>query len=492
MSPYPNPFDFVSFAETPPVMKSTKEWLAYGPLRSGYLTVKMEALTPLHIVGEQVSHGNKIQQSLFYQRHGTPYIPGTSIRGVLRAFIEAACNCCVSQVTPFYLQEKEHHSVGFRVVEHPELSEEDKDKVDLSIPHALHALDSKFILPTSAEKGIDLASFLFGFIPEKDIDGNEKKNRDSALKGRIIIEDALIDNADLSFKGETSYEIPDLNARAFMGGPHPSASSWWYQHPYKIVKDRNIKFIGSGYRGRKFYYHQDTYKCTQSYFESLDWISVRSKLYPINLQCMKKGAFSNSFLIFFHDMPEVFLKLLIFALELAPRIRHKLGYGKPYGYGSVKFSVTDGLYHGKEFDDPTSIPVEDLKREIIGELKNSAKTNEEGLNQFLYFPSLDELAKILWYEEPCKYLFMYPFFGKGGFLQTKDVSSELFALLTPNEKKYFLDTKKGVLAKGQRGYQIAERLYEIKPALHFGVYQNNSISYQDLKKNRTFRKSLAM
>ncbi|MEI6758516.1 MAG: RAMP superfamily CRISPR-associated protein [Chlorobium sp.] len=486
MSAYPNPFDFVPFADASPVLKFPEEWLDYGPLRSGYLTVKLEALTPLHIVGEQLSHGNQIQQSLFYQRHGTPYIPGTSIRGVLRAFIEATCNCCASQITPFYVQKKKQHSIGFRVVENPELSETDKDKVDKSIPHAL---DSKIIFPASSEKGVDLASFLFGYVPEKTVDNNEKNNRDNAWKGRITIEDARIDNVDLCFDGENPYEIPDLaKGSAFMGGPHPSASSWWYQHPYKIIKDRSIKFIGSGYRGRKFYYHQDPFKCTQSYFKSSKWNPDDAKLYPIKLQCMKKGAFSNSFQIFFDDIPEVFLKLLIFAFELSPRICHKLGYGKAYGYGSVKFSVTDGLYHGKGFDDPIPISIDDLRRESYEELKNAANINENGLNQFLHFQSLDALAKILWFEEPFKYLFMYPCFGKGGFLQSKDVSSELFALLNKSQMDFL--SKKGVRVNRQEGDKIAERLYGIKPALHFGIYQKNSFQYKELNEKRSFRKSL--
>ena len=95
-----------------------------------------------------------------------------------------------------------------------------------------------------------------------------------------------------------------------MGGPHPSASSWWYQHPYKIIKDRTIKFIGSGYRGRKFYFHQNSYDCTQSYFESDEWNPDGTKLYPINMQCLKKGAITESFLIFFNDIPKAFLNFI--------------------------------------------------------------------------------------------------------------------------------------------------------------------------------------
>jgi len=436
-----------------------------------------------------VSHRNQIQKSLFYHRHGKPYIPGTSIRGVIRAFIEAACNCCVSQITPYYPQKETKHAIGFSVVEHPELSDEDKDKVSMLIPYAL---DSNFLVPKSSEKGIDLASFLFGYIPEKPVNSTEKNSEGNAWKGRITIEDARIDNVDLSFEGENPYEIPVLaQGSAFMGGPHPSASSWWYQHPYKIIKDRSIKFIGSGYRGRKFYYHQDPFKCTQSYFNNQKWNPKRTKLSLIKMQCMKKGSFTENFEIFFDDIPEAFLKLLIFALELIPRIRHKLGYGKAYGYGSVKFSVTDGCFHGKGFDDPTPIPFDRLRKEIYEGLKNPDENKESGINQFLHFPSLDTLAKILWYEEPLQYLFMYPYFGKGGFLPSEDeknkLSQELCKLLT--EKQLSLLPENKLELTPEEGLRIAIGLYKIKPALHFDVYQFNATEFESIQKN-DYRKSI--
>ena len=92
MSHHPNPFDFVPFAEGEPTLKIPEEWLAYGNLRTGSIKVEMKTLTPVHIVGEQRMEGKNIKESLFYERHGKHYIPGSSIKGVLRGFIEAACN----------------------------------------------------------------------------------------------------------------------------------------------------------------------------------------------------------------------------------------------------------------------------------------------------------------------------------------------------------------------------------------------------------------
>ena len=53
MSHKPNPFDFVPFVESGPSLYPMKEFVTSDNLMTGYLTVCIKALTPVHIVGDQ-------------------------------------------------------------------------------------------------------------------------------------------------------------------------------------------------------------------------------------------------------------------------------------------------------------------------------------------------------------------------------------------------------------------------------------------------------
>jgi len=310
MSHNPNPFDFVPFADDEPTLKTLEEWLAYGNLRSGSIKVEMKALTPVHIAGEQPMVGKNIKESHFYQRHGKHYIPGSSIKGVLRGFIEAACNCWASQLTPYYPRTKNNnkHTYGFKVLNNIEL--EKNETIDInnicSIPETL-------VIPENTQNGIDLASFIFGLVPGKSGD-NERFN--TSRKSRISIFDAEVTSPLSSIKDTNCYTIPDLkDSDAFMGGPHPSASSWWYQHPYIVKKNEQEKFInyhflGTGFRGRKFYFHQDPKKCIKEYHNILKWGGLH--FFPV--QCVEKGS-SITFDIFFNNVPEQLLNIFYYALE---------------------------------------------------------------------------------------------------------------------------------------------------------------------------------
>ncbi|NTW63341.1 MAG: hypothetical protein HGA46_04470, partial [Chlorobiaceae bacterium] len=185
MNHNPNPFDFVPFDENGPQLKTLEEWLKPGNLRTGRISVEMKALTPVHIVGEQPMDGKNIEESRFYKRGDKYFIPGSSIRGVLRAFIEAACNGRASQLTPFYQEEKKKHTYGFKVVN----SDTPDDAKISPFLSDICSIDQKFTVPASAEKGIDLASFLFGYILGKS---DDKDQFNPAWKGRLMIDDAEV------------------------------------------------------------------------------------------------------------------------------------------------------------------------------------------------------------------------------------------------------------------------------------------------------------
>jgi len=486
----PNPFDFVPFADEDPVVKKPEEWLALGNLKTGCITVEMKALTPVHIVGEQPMSGNNIKESRFYKRGDKHYIPGSSIRGALRAFIEAACNGWASQLTPYYprTKRKNQHSYGFKVYKTVELKK--GENIDIQEP----ALKECFVKAEDTIKVIDLSSFLFGYIPSKP----EKKDQfNPAWKGRIRIDDAEVAEDQLSFgPSDNLHKIPDLADKpAFMGGPHPSASSWWYQFPKEIIKqnDTDYRFIGSEIRGRKFYFHQDPVKCIGHYEKSHDW----NGLYYPKIQCIKQNE-SVTFDIFFNDIPEQLLNILSFALEPEWQIRHKIGYAKAYGYGSVEFRIQKILFHEKGFDDHSEINTINRFREVIAEqFAAFDRKNINSIAHFLHRKSIQHLAFILGYEEPLDQKFIYPCSGIGGFnvsqrgpkrtAYNKDLINEI--KITLNFLKLKSNNNGVISITKEQGYSIAMLLREIKPALHFDVYQENSTLDKKIKSKRKFNYS---
>jgi hypothetical protein len=432
-------------------------------------------------------NGKNIEESRFYKRSDKYFIPGSSIRGVLRAFIEAACNGWASQLTPYYPRTKHHnkHAYGFQVLENIELKKgEYIDIKDFSI-------NPKYIKPDIPENGIDLASFLFGYIPGKP---GKKDQFNPAWKGRITIDDAEVAESQLSpIKGKNVHEIPDLkDSRAFMGGPHPSASSWWYQFPKEIRIDEYgaYRFIGSGLRGRKFYFHQNPKECTRKYFDNLlQW----NLLHHVPIQCVEKGNIV-SIEIFFKDVPEILLQILCFTLEPGKKIRHKIGYGKAYGYGSVEFSIRSITCQCKGFEDSSTIDLNTTRKSLKEQIITLNDKDENSIARFLHKPSLDDLSFILWYEESIKNTYTYPCPGEAGFNVSqkgearKDYNKELGRAVKKTLTKYNLNPDEMGVIKilPSQTKKIAIDLHEIKPTLDFEVYRNNSLLDNDARTKRKF------
>jgi hypothetical protein len=553
-----NPFDFVPFPEHKPVTKPAREWLKEGKLLTGWIEAQITALTPLHIVGRQEvdGSGHRITRSHFYRRHGQAYIPSTSIRGMLRAFIEAACNGWASQITPYYpyvkgTKQKPGRQIGFQALDSKKLlSEKDFDtliddelKEKLSLPDGF-AMPQKLAKEQLSNLPVDLASFLFGYIPPEG-DG---------FHGRISIEDAEVPLQLLSFN--EAFNVPDINDSAFMGGGKPSAASWWYQKPYQIrINQYGMPvFVGLGYRGRKFYYHQNPQSCIPWYSDDHNWPYDGGRpLYEFPLECLMHGKptnTTNTFRIYFEDLPEAFLTLLLFALSPGKRMCHKLGYGKPYGYGTVAVEVLSGMLRSNGYAGKTDFDAKAKQAEIHAALWNKSQLDTLGIGQYLHWKSLESLAKILLYSEKSTLIFSYPRFNPGyqitdqslislkneGLSEPllnalaalkdrkvcteKDLFDEIwnqFRLRPKDEKKLIrehafcvpggflptvqwnrlrtvlgtdqqaeLNTEKRLEVTEAEAKTVARKLADkgLRPALHFEVYQERAEGYGDIKKRK--------
>jgi hypothetical protein len=290
---------------------------------------------------------------------------------------------------------------------------------------------------------------------------------DLARKSKILIEDAYL-NADNVELGKNW--VPDISGKSFMGGGKPSASTWWYMTslPWQTRRVQGgrrttIEFIGNEFRGRKFYYHQEPEGCVEFYktwkFEQ-DHI-----LYPVYLECQKRKTSTETFRIYLTKVPLQLVILLTLALNPGETIRHKLGYGKAYGYGSVVFCIEKAMF--RPDSSATRIPTRLDDFCVSGDVQKWTKLawQEDGLNScgldssIIDFQALNSLARVLGWPGHDGLLFTYPPYDAMNF---KKAISDL---------EY---QQKTSLAPTASSLKIAEALFEIKKTVHFKYYQEQA------------------
>lgn len=495
MAHNPNPFDFVPFSNNVTTL-SREEFDSLGERYNGYLTVQLKTLTPLHIVGSQTGNGRRITDSKFYRQNGTPIIPGSSIKGMLRAFIEAITNGWLSQVNEEYpkidgRQDKNNgRHIGFRLFdEYPDPQNR---------PGRLSSKPAAWpnLKPTTTIDKLDIASWMFGHVST----ATDKSEAD-AVRGRVSVEDAVIDPALL----DSTYKLPDIDGAAYMGGGKPSASSWWYFSPFSVRKrvvdpHRMAEFVGQKLRGRKFYYHQQPVQCLAWYDRHWKQMNetknkakqiVQPPMYVYPVETMKSDK-TVCFRVYLKDIPKKLLALLCICLESGKNIRHKLGFGKAYGYGSVELTIKNAMIRpSAQGGWPEQLTD---KIAIIKEYTNSPWTDENliktGLTDLINMTALKKLSQILgWYPEQ-NLTFTYPpfnhhtnkhlCFGKPvPFEEAKKVADNISELPTDNNeiKMYVkIDEKLQNL-----GGKFALELIDCKKTVNLMVYQLKSSAWEQLK-----------
>ncbi|MBI5206205.1 MAG: hypothetical protein HY934_00260 [Candidatus Firestonebacteria bacterium] len=362
---YMNPFDFVEFVKEIN-RKTINEWngLNGNKLFSGRIYLTLKTITPLNISGEiKINPDAKsISEKKFYKQKYSnsllPCIPANSIKGMLRSYIEALTNGFVSSYNLEYKKEKTKRNIGFKAEE---------------------VIYRQFQLPKVFDyysTPVDISSFLFGLtaLPSED-----KKKFVGALKAKIEFSDVFFNNDEI--KIYTALDLPD--EKVPFGVPKPQKNNWWYFMPEKITKNNmgNAEFIGSKYRGRKFYFHQDPKQCIKYYYE--EW--KHQKLIKYNAECIDSDKASIPFYINFNKVPESLLKLLLTALCPGRTVRHKLGSLKPFGFGSVEFNIEKILFQKNGWDRFESIKVteatvleedQELKK-LIEKFKERKEPNRE-------------------------------------------------------------------------------------------------------------------
>jgi len=474
MGHYPNPFDFVPFPPAP-FLRKEEEFDAMGDRISGYLELKIKALTPVHIVGKAGDGHSKM-----YRQDDKPCIPASSIRGCLRAFTEAVTAGWVSKWNPIYTKEygkdpKVHgkgRHIGFGTFE------EYKPPGRSHYRTSPEAVSPRF-KPVLSEAKIDVASYLFGLVIESknEMQDNHKNGvqDDQARKSKVWIEDAYFSPEDVA--SPDNLWMPDIEGTAFMGGAKPSASNWWYFLPAEIWERNSpagtvVEFVGERFRGRKFYYHQDPVECVRLYDpQKAIWpYSERKPPSRVKLESVLKDSVTEPFRIYLDQVPMMLLKLLFMVLFLQPNatMRHKIGYAKAYGYGSIEFCLEAAMFRREKTGIPDAL---ELCNMVAGSWSEE-DVAKSGLADLIDRKALTCLARILgWPHEDI--LFMYPRFKKGEFQQA--IKRWEFVQRT---KKPNLPMKVN-LAEAR---DIARDLWGLKKSINFEVYQEKAENWDKIKR----------
>ena len=472
MANNPNPFDFVPFDESGPDLRSDAEWMRLGEPVSGTITLMLKALTPVHIVGKQdAERGIKITHSDFNRDENGFCIPGASVRGMLRGFIEAATNGLVSSKTPFFKKTKTR-GAAFSATSNPEELKE-AGAAEFLTP----VLPKEFDAFAMKDEGIDMASFLFGHIT-----GDNGRRSKLTFPHRIAVTTPL-----------KKYRHPDIEGSALMGGPNPSVRTWWYFTPKCIaIRDvagrRVVDFKGDSYRGRKFYYHQKPEDCVPFYKNPKTWpVSNQTTVYTWKMACLPAESTTASFTIKFREIPKAALVLLLWALKPGKKVAHKLGYGKAFGYGAVQCELEKlALFSGG--DAAALQRIFEITRDMQWTKAALCEALDAGGGCLVNDTTTRALLHVLHWQ-PHNHLFTYPVFDgrrkselngqikKKGFLPLVSEGMLMQALQSHGLKLH--SAERSVTDKDARAICGDFMRNNLRPALHFALYQEKAFKAAD-------------
>jgi CspA family cold shock protein len=335
---FQNPYDFVPLEEAIDRGYEAQPQDRISPdLLTGTIRCQLETETPLFIHGVGQQNG-PIRG--FYSDGDGPLIPATSLKGAIRSIAEIVGNCCLSTLpadlvySQFGFDEKgrgpwtrkansHYRTYTLRRFRDKGLTTSKKEfrRIHRAISlggrlgHQVHNMKTDEV--DEAEKGDAyrpcvhrghkcLCCALFGMVEEGREEGTA-----APLAGRVYFEAARPVSGGA---GRRRIACPEPG-----GGPHP-------HHRLFYFEDGGRRQI----LGRKLYYHHR------------DWQeSCRRSIRLSNRAPLQLDAYEGSFefTVRFENLTQQELGVLLFALELQPDLRHHLGFGKPFGLGTVRITV---------------------------------------------------------------------------------------------------------------------------------------------------------
>ncbi|MDH7487487.1 MAG: RAMP superfamily CRISPR-associated protein [Anaerolineae bacterium] len=292
-----NPYDFVPFEGSPRHDFKANGQHATTEGLTGEIACELTVLTPLFVgTGQRIEQG---RQALFHPAvvRDEPYIPAKSLKGMVRSVVETASNSCMGALSEEYPRIR---ILGTRRVP-PGYS------------------------PCTSVRGLCLACAMFGMVEAGDGTGEESK---VALAGRVWLSDAHLSSGRSGKFQEV--ELPGrFNKRegtiAPIGSPKPAHETFYFSENGQCL-------------GRKFYYRTRLWSDTLRRYQTAYRQAFGEDYRMIVLETVPVGA-TFAFKARFLSLSEGELDHLLYGLCLEDGMCHHLGYGKPFGLGSVKIEA---------------------------------------------------------------------------------------------------------------------------------------------------------
>ena len=324
-----NPYDFVPFPNTinRVIIANANKHGKFNPsLLSGYMECELETKTKMCIKGPN--------NDSFWKEDQPPVIPGTSIRGMIRTVCDVIGGGCGNKI------EKNYGEVNGCYFPNPDIEACSKRIKTELIKYSNKDQKSERI---KQEFEVCPICSLFGFIADEVV-----------FASRISIHDT-----EPSKNQKISKILPTIDIKQLMS-PHPHRRSFYFRPGTYTTQ-------GGEYLGRKFYLHADPK-------------NVLAHKGAIPITVVNEGA-KFHFRIDFENLTGSELNMLMFALALEEKWCHKLGYGKPFGLGSVKISILSlhernheyfKDFYQPEFIDKTNGDIQNLINEFAEQLKSKS------------------------------------------------------------------------------------------------------------------------
>lgn len=362
---FTNPYNFV-----PLEGKCVRSGISLGKEEclTGYFTCTIKLLTPLFIPNTSCSQalcnseerekdlsgyeffsyedlsGEPERDAQGYTKPPkVPVICGSEIRGAVRSVYEAAFGGCMS--TAFV-----NNALGRR---HPRKSCTEKETHTKTLETILEANGG--FQPCHRREELCPACRLFGMV-------SKKEGGKDAVGSRVRFTDATLKNPKDTDDLSKCYMKPLVLPES--GEPHPDTVEFYTLSPYadpgkegwrtegywtydykcikvdhKVIRKKLPDHLPM-VRGRKFYWHNNNWKKYMNNKE-LDHV-MQQRIRPVKESDPVTGERQFCFRVYFDRINQQELEYLRWSLDFSDsECAHKLGRGKPFGFGSIRIHIDD-------------------------------------------------------------------------------------------------------------------------------------------------------